>query len=52
MAYNHYVNRKGLAMPYTRQTLNKIRPEGFDRDQPAFGSLLFNNSQVAKNEKQ
>jgi hypothetical protein len=44
MAYNHYVNRKGLSMPYTLQVLKKIRPEGFDRDQPSFGSLLFNSS--------
>lgn len=43
MAYNHYVKRKGLKMPYTLQVLEKIRPEGFDRDQPAFGTLLFNN---------
>ncbi|MDD4637634.1 MAG: alginate lyase family protein [Bacteroidales bacterium] len=41
MAYNHYVNRKGLKMHYTEQVINKIRPEGYDRDQPAFGTLLF-----------
>jgi len=41
MAYNHYVIRKGLQMPYTQQVLSKIRPEGFERDQPSFGSLLF-----------
>jgi hypothetical protein len=28
-------------MPYTQQVLSKIRPEGFERDQPSFGSLLF-----------
>lgn len=44
MAYNHYVTRQGLVMPYTLQVLNCIRPEGFDRDQPAFGSLLFNEA--------
>ncbi|MDR3062212.1 MAG: glycoside hydrolase family 97 N-terminal domain-containing protein [Dysgonamonadaceae bacterium] len=43
MAYNHYVNRKGKKMTYTQQVLGKIRPEGFDRDQPSFGSLLFND---------
>lgn len=42
MVYNHYVGRKGLDMPFTKQVLGKIRPEGFDRDQPSFGSLLFN----------
>jgi len=41
MVYNHYVRIKGLSMPYTEQVINKIRPEGYDRDQPAFGTLLF-----------
>ncbi|MES2279007.1 MAG: alginate lyase family protein [Bacteroidota bacterium] len=41
MVYNHYVLRKGLSMPYTKQVIEKIRPEGFDRDQPAFGTFLF-----------
>lgn len=49
MAYNHYVNRKGLQMPYTEKVLRKIRPEGYDRDQPAFGSLLFNEAKPRKN---
>jgi hypothetical protein len=41
IAYNHFVNRCGLEMPYTRQVLGKIRPEGYNRDQPGFGGLLF-----------
>ncbi|MDR2147583.1 MAG: alginate lyase family protein [Tannerella sp.] len=42
IVYNHYVNRKGLKMPYTGKALEKIRPEGFSGDQPpGFGSLLF-----------
>lgn len=41
MVYHHYVIRKGLAMPYTKQVIDKISPEGFDRDQPAFGTFLF-----------
>jgi hypothetical protein len=41
MVYNHYVSRKGLSMPYTAEVIKKIRPEGYDRDQPAFGTLLF-----------
>lgn len=41
MVYNHYVTRKGLAMPYTEKVIKQIRPEGFDRDQPAFGTFLF-----------
>lgn len=42
IAYNHYVNRMGLPMPFTGQVLGQIRPEGYDRDQPGFGTLLFN----------
>lgn len=49
MAYNHYVNRKGLQMPYTEKVLQQTRPEGYDRDQPAFGSLLFNEAKARKN---
>lgn len=45
MAYNHYVNRMGLAMPYTERVLSLTRPEGFERDQPSFGSLLFNENE-------
>lgn len=41
MAYNHYVKRKGLKMPYTEEVLKRIRPEGYDRDQPAFGTLFY-----------
>jgi len=43
IAYNHFFRRKGFPMPYTLEVLKKIRPEGFDRDQPSFGSLLFND---------
>ena len=42
MVYNHFVGRMGLEMPYTKEVLKKIRPEGYDRDQPSFGTLLFN----------
>lgn len=44
MVYNHYVRLKGLAMPYTAQVLAKLRPEGYDRDQPGFGTLLYYGS--------
>lgn len=44
MVYNHFVRIKGLSMPYTEQVIQKIRPEGYDRDQPAFGTLLFYNT--------
>jgi hypothetical protein len=43
IAYNHFMRRKGFPMPYTLEVLKKIRPEGFERDEPAFGSLLFND---------
>lgn len=39
--YNHYNVRKGLRMPYTERVLEITRPEGYDRDEAAFGSLLF-----------
>lgn len=43
IAYNHYVYRKGLAMPYTEKVLQRIRPEweGWTCDNPGFGTLLF-----------
>jgi tetratricopeptide (TPR) repeat protein len=41
MVYHHYVGRKGLKMPYTAKVIKRIAPEGFDRDQPAFGTFLF-----------
>jgi alpha-glucosidase len=42
IVYNHYVYRKKLKMPFSEKVLEKIRPEGFNGDQPpAFGSLLF-----------
>jgi len=46
LAYNHYVNRLGLQMPFTLEKILKNRPEGYDRDQPGFGTLLFNNIQI------
>lgn len=43
IAYNHYVVRKGLSMPYTDKVLQRIRPEGigWTCDNPGFGTLLF-----------
>lgn len=44
IAYNHYVGRKHLDMPYTAKVLGHyVRPEGagFTCDNPGFGSLLF-----------
>lgn len=42
--YNHYMNRAGLAAPYTQKVVEKIRPEGAGQpgaDHPGFGTLLF-----------
>jgi len=43
IAYNHYVERKGYEMPYTKLVLGRIRPEGpgFACDNTGFGSLLY-----------
>ncbi len=43
IAYNHYVFRRGLKMPYTEMVLHRIRPEGvgWTCDNPGFGTLLF-----------
>ena len=49
MTYNHFVIRKGMQMPYTEQVLRQIRPEGYDRVQHAFGSLLFNDAGTKNN---
>lgn len=44
MVYNHYVNRAGVAAPYTQAAAERIRPEGPGlpgADHPGFGTLLF-----------
>lgn len=44
IAYNHYVGRLHLEMPFTAKVLGHyVRPEGagFTCDNPGFGSLLF-----------
>ena len=43
IAYNHYVTRKGLDMPFTRRVLSKISVEGTSKwcDGPGYGTLLF-----------
>jgi hypothetical protein len=47
--YNHYVNRRGLAAPYTQEAAEKIRPEGPGRpgaDHPGYGTLLYSRPAV------
>ncbi|MBE7171304.1 MAG: alginate lyase family protein [Williamsia sp.] len=42
--YNHYVNRRGIAAPYTQQAAEKLRPEGPGRpgaDHPGYGTLFY-----------
>lgn len=43
IAYNHYVYRRGLEMPYTLKVMNAMGPEGapFGADNPGYGSLFF-----------
>ncbi|KAA6340753.1 hypothetical protein EZS27_011395 [termite gut metagenome] len=43
IAYNHYVERKKMAMPYTEQVIKKTRPEGipWTADHSGYGTLLF-----------
>jgi len=38
-AYNHYVNRQHLSMPYTKQVIEKIRPEGYTSSMTSWGTL-------------
>jgi hypothetical protein len=41
--YNHYVQRLGIAAPWSEQAAARIRPEGAAQsaDHPGFGTLLF-----------
>lgn len=43
IAYNHYVTRKGLEMPYTQEVIFRTSPEGDAQwcDHPGYGTLLF-----------
>ncbi|MBC8102201.1 MAG: glycoside hydrolase family 97 catalytic domain-containing protein [Cytophagales bacterium] len=49
--YQHYATEKNLPMPYTRRVLERLRPEGYDRSQPAWGTLTaakdFNKAPVS-----
>ncbi len=41
MPYNHYVNRKGLSMPYTKEVIDRISPEGYYYEHFGLGTFLF-----------
>ena len=43
MVYNHYVNRKGLSMPYTAELLGTYQELEYDGGHPSYGPLLFND---------
>lgn len=49
MVYNHYVNRLGLAAPYSKAFAEQIRPEGNggNGDQLGFGTLTFTRDPIA-----
>jgi regulation of enolase protein 1 (concanavalin A-like superfamily) len=49
MAWNHFENRRGIQMPYTKRAAAQIRPEGPSQsaDNPGFGTLLFTRPPVA-----
>jgi hypothetical protein len=47
LIYNHYVNRKGLAAPWTKAMVEQMRPERVDGgDAPGMGTLLFTRDPV------
>ena len=39
--YNHYHNRMGIEMPYTKKVIDKIRPENGGRSSLPWGTLMF-----------
>lgn len=42
MGYNHYVNRKGLSMPNTKEVVTtKLPIEGYDADNVGYGTFQF-----------
>lgn len=49
MIYNHYANRKGMAVPYTALMAAKLRPEydGSNGDQLGIGTLTFTRAPIA-----
>jgi hypothetical protein len=50
--YNHYVNRMGLAAPYTKEAAEKLRPEGPGKpgaDHPGYGTLYYTRKPYSGN---
>ena len=49
MVQHHYMNRKGIATPYTALQVNQLRPEGDggNGDQLGFGTLTFSRDPFA-----
>ena len=46
--YHHYHDIKGLEMKYTKQVLDKIRPEGYHWDHSSFGTLFYHQLPAIK----
>jgi len=42
--YHHYVHRRGIPAPYSKQVAEKKRPEGFNRDHLGLGTLTATRS--------
>ncbi len=42
-AYNHYHNRMGIQMPYSKQALEKTRPESGDESSLPWSTLMYAN---------
>ena len=51
MVVNHYVNRKGIAAPYSEQYAAKLRPESGGGDQLGFGTLTATIEPQVQNPK-
>jgi MYXO-CTERM domain-containing protein len=45
MVWNHYVKRRSVPAPFTKELADKIRPEGFRADHVGFGTILFTRDQ-------
>lgn len=43
LAYNHYVKREKLSMPYTTKLLETYKELEYDGGHPSYGPLLFND---------
>jgi MYXO-CTERM domain-containing protein len=47
LVWNHYVKRRGVPAPFTKQLAGNHRPEGYHGDHTGFGTILFTMDQEA-----